>query len=334
MFQITTWYGTFICDDDGKPVQHKLFPKEPHAIAERLRTIESGEILTEEKDLVQSSGLESFSVFERRLESLGGLLTEEKEMALSKYEYDKKILHDAMVELAKMKLRDKTREEEHIMHAINSLDEQTHSFNILLENLKDWYALHFPELERLVSRKEFVALISEKGDRDSINLVEDSIGSEITDSEKEVFKVFGSLILEADKTMANLKKYVEDQMKTVAPNLNHLAGSQIGARLISYAGGLEKLANMPSSTIQLLGAEKALFKHLKDGSKPPKHGIIFQHALVHKAPYALRGKIARTFASKISIAARADFYSKNFIAEDLKKSLDKAMGAMHGKQKV
>ena len=133
------------------------------------------------------------------------------------------------------------------MHAINSLDEQTHSFNILLENLKDWYAVHFPELERLVSRKEFVTLISEKGDRDSINLVGDSIGSEITESEKEVFKVFGSLILEADKTMANLKKYVEDQMKTVAPNLNHLAGPQIGARLISYAGSLEKLANMPSS---------------------------------------------------------------------------------------
>jgi nucleolar protein 56 len=334
MLLVTKWYGTFLFTDDMEPVKHVLFPKEPQAIAKRLMSIEDGKILSEERKIVQSEPLESFSVFERRLEALGGILTEERPVDLTAFEYDKKILHDSMMELSKRKLKTEIREDEHIVHAISALDEQTHAVNILFERLREWYAIHFPELEKLVPRERFVALISEKGSREEIDMVEETIGIEISDGEKEVFKLLGNLIIEQEKSIEVQKRYIEDKMKTLAPNLNHLAGPLIGARLIAFAKGLERLARMPSSTVQLLGAEKSLFKHLKDGSKPPKHGIIFQHPMVHKAPRNLRGRIARTFASKISIAARADFYSKNFIAVELKESLDKAMTAQKHQQKI
>jgi nucleolar protein 56 len=112
-------------------------------------------------------------------------------------------------------------------------------------------------------------------------------------------------------------------MKEIAPNLESIAGATIGARLIAKSGGLKELANLPASTIQVLGAEKALFKHLKYGTKPPKHGILFQHPLVHSAPKWQRGKIARLLANKISIAARADYFSQKDIRDILRRDIDK-----------
>ena len=98
-------------------------------------------------------------------------------------------------------------------------------------------------------------------------------------------------------------------MKAVAPNLNIIAGPMLGARLISTAGSLEKLAAFPSSTIQVIGASKALFKHLRARAPSPKHGIIYSHPLINTAPWWIKGKIARALAAKLSLAARIDFYS-------------------------
>ena len=93
-----------------------------------------------------------------------------------------------------------------------------------------------------------------------------------------------------------------------APNISAILGTTVGARILAHAGSLKRLATMPSSTIQILGAEKALFRSLKTGANPPKHGILFQHATVHAAPRWQRGKIARAVAAKAAIAARVDIY--------------------------
>ena len=98
-------------------------------------------------------------------------------------------------------------------------------------------------------------------------------------------------------------------MQETAPNLTNIAGYLLGARLLSIAGSLPKLASMPSSTVQVIGANNALFKHLKGKAPSPKHGVIFRHPLINSAPRKLRGKIARAVASKISLAARYDCYS-------------------------
>ena len=97
-------------------------------------------------------------------------------------------------------------------------------------------------------------------------------------------------------------------MKKIAPNLSAILGTSVGARILARAGSIKSLAIMPASTIQVLGAEKALFRSLKTGSQPPKHGLLFQHSLVHAAPRWQRGKIARAVAAKAAIAARVDFH--------------------------
>jgi nucleolar protein 56 len=99
-------------------------------------------------------------------------------------------------------------------------------------------------------------------------------------------------------------------MKNIAPNLAAILGTAVGARILAKAGSLKKLATMPASTIQVLGAEKALFRALKTGTQPPKHGILFQHAIVHAAPRWQRGKMARAIAAKAAIASRVDVYGQ------------------------
>ncbi len=106
----------------------------------------------------------------------------------------------------------------------------------------------------------------------------------------------------------DIEEHIEEQMKAEAPNTSVILGALVGARILARAGSLRRLATMPASTIQVLGAEKALFRSLKTGANPPKHGILFQHAIVHAAPRWQRGKVARAIAAKAAIAARVDVF--------------------------
>ena len=319
---VTAWFGSFLCDEKGTVMHERPFPRKASAIASRLEKLEKGEVLHEERALVSENGLKAFSAFDTRLERLGAVIVERRDVDLKGHEYDRALLREAMLELSKKKLRIASPEA-HVIHAIKLLDDLAKSSNFFFEGFRAWYGLHFPELEKLVSGEEFASLVSEKGDRESIGLMDGSVGADITDKEKESYMMLAGYVSETGRVKKRLKVYIEDGMAKIAPNLACIAGPLIGARLISHAGTLEKLARMPSSTIQVLGAEKALFRHLKDGSRPPKHGVIFQHPMIHQAPKEKRGRLARALASKISLAAKADFYSKRFIAEQLKKDLEK-----------
>jgi nucleolar protein 56 len=125
------------------------------------------------------------------------------------------------------------------------------------------------------------------------------------------------------KEMKKLEKQIEKDMEIIAPNISRITGPLIGARIISIAGGINKVAFMPASTIQILGAEKALFRYKKEGGRPPKHGVIFQHNLINKSPRKIRGKIARVLATKIAIAAKADAFTKKDISGVLKDDLER-----------
>jgi nucleolar protein 56 len=130
-------------------------------------------------------------------------------------------------------------------------------------------------------------------------------------------------VLELYAVRQSLEKHVEIIMDEVAPNTKAIAGSLLGARLIAIAGGLLNLAKLPASTMQVLGAEKALFRSLKTKARPPKHGIIFQHPLIHDAKRWQRGKIARALAGKLSIAARVDAFNGNYAGDEIKADLEK-----------
>ena len=157
-----------------------------------------------------------------------------------------------------------------------------------------------------------------------MELVSKSLGADINDNDLEKCKSLAKEIVNLDNLISEYEKYQEELCQEICPNISTVAGAAIAAKLISHVGSLSKLSLLPASTIQVLGAEKALFKHLKNKRiDPPKHGIIFQHVYISSSPKVVRGKIARALANKITLAAKADAFTKRFIAEDLKKDLEK-----------
>ena len=246
------------------------------------------------------------------------------------------------IEYSKQQIRDVSGQEDlQIIEGINSLDELDKAVNILMARINEWYGLHFPELENLVKdSNEYFKFVSLGLNRSSItekdlvsfsfsekkldaifSAAQDSKGGEINSKDLSIISILSENVINLVKVRDKMLNYINDLMNNVAPNLSAIAGPTIGARLIAKSGGLMKLAKLPSSTIQVLGAEKALFRSLKSGSRPPKHGIIFQHDKVHSSPKWQRGKIARSLASKIAIAARIDVFrgSKEI---DIEHSLD------------
>ena len=217
----------------------------------------------------------------------------------------------------------------HIIQAINSLDEIDKIANALSSRLREWYGLHFPELDNIIDSINGYAQIVMAGKRESLTkqvfeeagfpetkvemlslISSKSRGGDISDVNLAIVQSIAKQILDFHDLRKKLEEHVESEMTLIAPNLSAILGSAVGARLLGRAGSLKKMASMPASTIQVLGAEKALFRSLKTGSQPPKHGLLFQHAMVHSAPRWQRGKIARAVAAKAVIAARVDVYGE------------------------
>lgn len=178
------------------------------------------------------------------------------------------------------------------------------------ENLQDDYIL----IETLETYNDVVSIINLLKERK----IEWKRIEEIKGKEDPVANSLDKKLEEMEEMRDYLYREIEKRAKKVAPNLTALVGPIIAANLIADAGRLERLAKLPASTIQVLGAEDAFFRHLKTGAKCPKHGTIFKVAEVRNAPKKLRGKIARALAAKLAIAARVDYYRGEFIGELLK----------------
>ena len=217
----------------------------------------------------------------------------------------------------------------HIIQAINTLDEIDKIANALSSRLREWYGLHFPELDNVIDSINGYAQIVIAGKRNSLSkkvyedagfpdskadmlslITSKSRGGDISDINLTIVQSIAKQILEIHNLRKNLEEHIESEMQNVAPNISAILGPAVGARILARAGSMHKLASMPASTIQVLGAEKALFRALKTGAQPPKHGLLFQHAMVHAAPRWQRGKIARAIAAKAVIAARIDVYGE------------------------
>lgn len=215
----------------------------------------------------------------------------------------------------------------HIIQAINTLDETDKIINAISSRLREWYGLHFPELDNIIDSINGYSQIVLAGKRENLSkktfedagfpeskvemlllVSEKSRGGDISDVNLSIVQGLAKQILDLFEIRNKLEDHVEEEMKNVAPNLSAILGTAVGARILARAGSIKNLATMPASTIQILGAEKALFRSLKTGSQPPKHGLLFQHASVHAAPRWQRGKIARAIAGKAAIASRVDYH--------------------------
>jgi len=234
------------------------------------------------------------------------------------------------------------------IQAVNALDEIDETINTLGTRLREWYGLHFPELDHLLQNiATYAQLVKVAGTREKmthelllqlevpenkvqiiLQMASKSRGGNLPSETLQMLQKLASEILDLSQLRTELSGMIEALVKRIAPNLNNMLTPVIAARLMSRAGSLRKLAFLPSSTIQVLGAEKALFRALKTGARPPKHGLLFQHPAVHSAPKWHRGKIARALASKIAIAARIDLYHPSHVENDLLPSLTKRIEAI------
>jgi len=323
---VTTWFGTFILDDEGQIVEKTLFPQDEKEIASRLELIDKSEVLAEEEELAGGRELE---VSERRLELLGTYSDfQQPEIKPEDFGFSMMLLNKAMLSRGREKVKASASPDEQIVQAIRTIDDLTKIINLMSERLHEWHELNFPELTGLVNESQYIELIAEYGDRKSILdsgkiSIDDSLGADISEEDADAVKLLAGNLQATVQRRDEMEKYIISRMDEIAKNTAYLAGPLVGARLISLTGGIDRLSKLPSSTIQLLGAEKALFKHLKDNAKPPKHGVIFQHPIIHRAPHWQRGKIARAFAGKISIAVKMDVYGQDFIGPKLEEELNK-----------
>ena len=255
---------------------------------------------------------------------------------------DAKKLRQKALAKARKRVTEKKRERDQLLvNAVDAIDELDDLSNILVERVKNWYAFHFPELEKLVKSPEsYLTIITSVSPRASMTqeslkpfspkakniatIARGSIGADLSKKDLDEISGLAKLTLSVKKERDQLAAYVESTAKELCPNMSYLAGGMLSARLISAAGSLKKLAQFPSSTVQVLGAEKALFAHLRSGVNPPKHGLIFAFPAVRQANLKKRGRIARRVANKLSIAARIDFF-KHGLDPSLKKNLDKQL---------
>jgi len=198
--------------------------------------------------------------------------------------------------------------------------------------LKEWFSWHFPELTKIVNDNAiFVKLVNSIEKRDNVTddlkeqiseiVLDDekaqqivdaakiSMGQDMNETDCLQIKRFSERCVQLISFRESLAEYLRQRMNAVAPNLCALTGEIVGSKLISHAGGLTNLSKYPASTIQILGAEKALFRALKTKGKTPKYGLIFNSTFIGRAGQKNQGRISRYLANKCAIASRVDCFS-------------------------
>ncbi len=324
--------GVFAFDDKGKLVKFIPFEGNAQEVAHRLNSIDR---IPEEDTLQEEFGDVNFE-FENFPNLAGETLRRNlreilHSIGLEYSDYLEK-LREVSFHISRERARQVFGERDRMLiEAIKALDDLNEVLNMLSERLRSWYSLHYPELSsRIEEHREFAELIAKYGSRESFPEQEQSLGVELGDREREILRSYAQELVKLYDLREELEEFIEKEAREVAPNLTYLVGAGITARLIALANGLRNLALMPGSRIQILGAEKALFRHLRLGKKPPKHGIIYQLPVIKGSPKKLRGKIARSLAAILAIAARVDAFSGEFVGEELKQKFEKRLQEIKG----
>lgn len=239
-----------------------------------------------------------------------------------------------------------------IIQAIATLDHLDKAINMFSMRVREWYSWHFPELIRIISenhqyaklalwigdkdrlsdadRDELAAQVNDDSEiaRSIIDVAKVSMGQKISEADMENVTTFASKVVSLVNYRKTLYGYLVSKMGIVAPNLGALIGEIVGARLISHAGSLTSLSKYPASTVQILGAEKALFRALKTKGNTPKYGLIYHSSFIGRAGQKNKGRISRFLANKCSIASRIDNFSEaptTRFGEELKSQVEERL---------
>ena len=375
---IESTFGILAFNKEGKIIECVLFPKNPQKATKTLAKIEAGKFVDEIAQLINKLVENGYDIFVFENSDLAKTVREKLNVKvevtklfkagemlrsnMQKFAINKgfvkdtmefeRWMHDIALEITKLRVKRAVEKRDLIIvQAIQTLDDLDKTINLFMSRVREWYGIHFPELDRLLDKHETYARLvfkllnkdnftDERLQKEAIpklkaekiaKSVEASMGADLTGTDLTQIQKLCETVLKLYQLRQTLENYLDTTMEEIAPNIKAIAGPLLGARLIALAGGLANLAKMPASTVQVLGAEKALFRSLKTGTRPPKHGIIFQHALLHEAKRWQRGKIARAMAGKLTIAARTDAFGSRYIGEELKVDLEKRVEEIHQK---
>jgi nucleolar protein 56 len=220
-----------------------------------------------------------------------------------------------------------------------SIEDLDKTINLLGERFEDWYGIYLPEFKAedklqfcsaaLVINRESMdeagisAILGPKRAAELVAASGTSLGVKLSPKDHSECLSMARTIISLEALRKDYEAYQKELANELCPNLSAVGGADIAAKLVSHVGSLQRLAMLPASAVQVLGAEKALFKHLKNKRvPPPKHGIIFQHARISSSPKSVRGKIARVLANQLSLASKADAFSKRDLSAMLVKKFD------------
>ncbi|MCH8067366.1 MAG: hypothetical protein IIC69_02180 [Nanoarchaeota archaeon] len=215
-----------------------------------------------------------------------------------------------------------------IIQTINSIEEVNKTINLLTKRLREWYSLYNPEISnKIADHENFAITITKKSKKQLLKEFDfdekDSMGTDLKEKDVSAILLLATQVNNFYKLKKHYENYLEGLEKTACPNFATVAGFAIAGKLISHAGSLRRLVEMPASTIQILGAEKALFRHMRNKKRnlPPKFGLIHEHQLIQKSKDEMQGKAARALADKLSIAVKIDYFKGKFIGDKLKNGL-------------
>jgi len=363
-------FGILAFNEENELFEKVLFQKKPQVAAKALLDIEAGKMVDAVQSIMETlrdKGYDTF-VFENpnlaktvekrfkinvevnRSSRDGELVRSRTEEIAVETGFVKNAedfglwMRDFAVETTKLRVKGAVERRDLVVaQAIQTLDELDKTINMLMARVREWYGIHFPELDRLLEKHEtYARLVVDLGSKENFTaeklekeevpkakaegiakVAEKSMGAYLEPADLAQIQALCKDVTHLYQLRQDLEGYIDKTMEEVAPNTKYMVGALLGARLIAVAGGLTNLAKRPASTIQILGAEKALFRSLKTGTRPPKHGMIFQHTIIHDAKRWQRGKIARALAGKLAIATRADAFGRREIGAELKASLDK-----------
>lgn len=297
---VTTWFGAFLVRD-GRVYQARPFPA--GALAERLALRREGRILPEEEQLLREHP-GPVVTRDRRLTAIGGRLAsvEEPEIDPAAQGFGADELRPLLLARAQSDLEASWDPTIHVQEAVRALTDLDGILNRVGERLAAW-AEHDrpPEAGEEGEAHRRLAHRLIEGQSAPVFGVPDADPALAAGRNR-----LAALYLTMEATHRELEAALAEAMPRRTPNLSALLGPLLAARLISQAGSLDRLARLPASTLQVLGAERAFFEHLRGRAPPPRHGMLFLHPSLHSAPRAQRGKLARALAGKVAIAARLD----------------------------
>jgi nucleolar protein 56 len=296
---VTTWFGAFVLEDRRFVASYPC-PPDRSSLLERLRTRREGRLTPEEVRLLAENLEQGIRSRDRRLVMAGAKAgrLDAPDPDPADYGIDPAWLREILLEEAQQSLREAWDPSVHIEEAVRALRDLDATRNLLGERIASWAGRDAPPED---------GDFSESADAIAHRLTSETPTEGPGTSLEGARRELAELYLRLTGSSRGIEKALEERVPAEAPNVSALLGPLLGARMIAQAGGLDRLSRLPASTIQVLGAERAFFEHLRGHAPPPRHGLLFLHPAIQSAPRTARGKLARALAGKVAIAARLDW---------------------------